>query len=160
MEWFADLCLILLPQILMWHFIWLVVDHNSKHQRGRFKKSLDKIHNYLKEQNETAHDGIWFHELKVIYKNREFRIGVIKKEHNYHYTTYSVFINGDEAGVLHRIGDCCTNQYYFEKQNNREPYEVMEIINATAKKIKKEQDSNARKVNRTLCGSNEYSYFK
>ena len=156
MAWFADACIIVLPMVIMLHFIFLFVDHNSKFQKGKLKKSLEGIYCHLKERNENAHDGIRFHELKVIYKNREFLIGVIKKEHSYHYTTYSIFINGDEAGQLHRIGDCCYNQYYFETQNHREQVEVMDIINAGAKEVKRLAKTTTEKKS----SWNEHSYFK
>ena len=140
MAWFADACIIVLPMVIMLHFIFLFVDHNSKFQKGKLKKSLESIYCHLKERNENAHDGIRFHELK----------------HSYHYTTYSIFINGDEAGQLHRIGDCCYNQYYFETQNHREQVEVMDIINAGAKEVKRLAKTTTEKKS----SWNEHSYFK
>ena len=148
--------LMILPAIIFWHFIGLFVDSNSRYQKKKFRKSLNSVYEYIKKLNEANHDGIKFHEVKVIYKNREFYIGIHKKEHNYRYTTYEIFINGDEAGVYHQIGDSCTSQYYFEKQNNRELCEVMEIIHAGAKEVKKPTKAVSEKKN----SWNEYSYFK
>lgn len=156
MEWFAIVCIFLIPQILGWHIIWLVLDHNSKFQKKRLRKSLDLVYDYIKTLDKAVHDGIKFHEVKVIHKNREFNIGIYKKEHNFRYTTYEIFINGEEAGILHRVGDCCTSYYYFERQNNREQYEVMEIVNAGAKKVKKLN----RACTEKKSSWNEYSYFK
>jgi hypothetical protein len=95
-----------------------------------------------------------------VYKNRNFRVGIYKKEHNYRYSTYEIFINDDGAGIFHTIGDCCTIQSYFEKQNNREQYEVMEIINACAKKIRKENKKRTKEVAENVSSWNEFSYFK
>ena len=153
MLWFADVCIFFIPQILMWHFIFLFVDHNSKYQKKKFRKSLDRIFDYLASM--TA-DGRRYPTIDFVYKNRNFSIGLYKKEHNYHYITYEIFINGDEAGRYHRIGNYCTNQYYFENQNNREQSEVMEIINAAAKEVKKLTKATVEK----MPSWNEYSYFK
>lgn len=145
--------LMILPAILFAHYIGMFVDSNSRYQKKKFRKSLECIFNHLALMTK-AEDR--YPTLKVIYKNREFHIGLYKKEHNYHYTTYEIFINGDEAGVYHQIGDCCTKQYYFERQNKREQYEVMEITNAGAKEIKKLAKATTEKK-----GSwNENSYFK
>ena len=145
--------IMILPAILFWHFIELFVDSNSRYQKKKFKKSLECVFDHLASMTKA---GDRYPTLKVTYKNREFNIGIYKKEHNYRYVTYEIFINGDEAGIYHQIGDCCTQQYYFEKQNNREQYEVMEIIHAGAKEVKKLNRATTEKKD----SWNEYSYFK
>ena len=150
---FETIVLMFLPAILFAHYIGIFVDSNSRYQKKKFKRSLEHIFDHLASMTKA---GDRYPTLKVIYKNREFNIGLYKKEHNYYYTTYEIFINGNEAGVYHQVGDCCTKQYCFEKQNKREQYEVMEIINAGAKEVKKLTKATAEKKD----SWNEYSYFK
>lgn len=153
MKLFASICLCLIPAVLTLHFCFLVIDDNSKYQKKQLRKALDRIFAYLASM--TA-EGSRYPTVKLLYKNREFNIGIYRKDHNYYYTTYEIFINGDEAGQLHKIGDCFDSQYYFEKQNHREQYEVFEIIRAAAKEVKKLTLATTEKKN----SWNEYSYFK
>ena len=109
------------------------------------------------------------HKLRIVWENDTPKNALIqldfgnktdKKELNNRYTTYSLFINGDEAGMFHQVGDCCSRQYYFEALNKRCKYEVTEIMHAAAKEIRKQNKESAKKVTGTLSSSNEYSYFK
>lgn len=154
------ICLYIIPCVLMMHFFQLLCNTESKYQKHKLRNRLTSIFCYLNLLNETAEDGIRFHELNVICRNREFSVGVHKKDHSYRYTTYAIFINGDEAGTLHQIGDCCRSEYYFEKQNNREIFEVMEIIKACAKQVEKERKQRTKEVAKLTGSWNEYSFFK
>ena len=153
-----EICVcVLLPSIIMWHFVGLFVTSNSRYQKWKFRNDLDCVVVRLM----TAEDeGLRYPTIDFTYKNRNFQVGIYKKEHSYYYWTYEIFINGAEAGVYHRIGDCLTNQYYFETQNKREQYEVMEIINACAKKTTKEINKQTKEVAEKINSWNEYSYFK
>ena len=154
------ICLYIIPFILLMHYCWLTCDSNSKYQKNRLRNNLTYINSHLVLLNEVFNDGIRFHELKVIYKNREFMVGVIKNDHSHEYTTYNIFINGEEAGVLHQVGDCCESQYYFEKQNHRDRGEVMAIVEAGAKVVKNERDKNTKKLAKEALTWDSYSYFK
>jgi hypothetical protein len=105
--------------------------------------------------NTESCDGVRFHEIKVIYKNREFRVGVHKNDNSYRYGTYEIFINGDLAGTFHQLGDCCETYYYFEKQNHRNISEVMSIVHAGAREVKKLTKATIEKK----ISSDDYSYF-
>ena len=83
-------------------------------------------------------------------------VGIYKKERSNRYTTYELFINGDEAGTFHILGDCCHTRYYFETENNRYRAEVMQIIHAGAKEVKKL----TKAVTEKSSSWNEFSYFK
>ena len=150
------ICWSVIPAILGFHFINLVLSDDSKYQKNRLRNSLTRIHSYIDTLNACYHDGVRFHEVKVIYKNREFGIGVHKTDHSYRYTTYEIFINGDAAGTLHQVGDCCQTYYYFEKQNHRMVSEVMSIVHAGAKEVKKLTDATTEKT----ASCNMYSYFE
>ena len=150
------ICMYVIPFIVAMHVCFLFCSDESKYQKRKLRNRLTTINGYLIMLNETADEGIKFLNMRVICRNREFLVGVFKKDYNYRYATYAIFINGDEAGMLHQIGDCCKSEYYFEKQNNREPYEVMEIIKAGAKEVKKLTKATTEKK----ASWNEYSYFK
>ncbi len=150
------ICYSVIPAVLFFLYLCLIVDEDSKYQKNRFRKSLECIYKHIILQNGAFLDGIKFHEVKVIYKNKEFAIGIYKKEHSNRYTTYEIFINGDEAGVFHQLGDCCRSYYYFETMNNRHKNEVMAIIHAGAKEVKKLNKAVTEKKD----SWNEYSYFK
>lgn len=154
---FAEICIICLPAIFLAHYIGIFVDCNSRHQKKKFKKSLDRVVDKLADARDA---GLKYPTVDFIYKNKNFKVGLYKKEHNFRYTTYEIFISDEEAGVYHQIGDCCTKQYYFDKQNNREQYEVMEIINACAKMITKDINKQTKEVAGKINSWNEYSYFK
>lgn len=153
---FYDCCFVGFCAILFLHYLYLFVDEDSKFKKNRFRKSIEQVYKHIVHMNEYTHDGVKFHEVKVIYKNKEFAIGIYKKEHSLRYTTYEIFINGDEAGTFHILGDCCKKYYYFETEHNRYKHEVMDIVSAGAKEVKKLTKATTEKTD----GWNEYSYFK
>ena len=150
------ICYYVFPAIMFFHYLCLFVDEDSKYQLNRFRKAIERIYKYIVYMNEYFHDGIKFHEVKVICKNKEFLVGIHKKEHSNRYAIYELFINGDEAGTFHILGDCCTTRYYFETENNRYKAEVMAIVQAGAKEVKKLTRATSEKK----ASWNEYSYFK
>ena len=152
---FEYVCLYAIPITLMMHYCLLVCSEDSKYQKRRLKKSIERIYKRIVSLNEYSHDGVRFHEVKVIYRNREFMVGLHKEEPNNRYTTYELFINGEAAGKLHIVGDCCTSAYYFEVLNKRDKCEVMSIIHACAKEVNKLEKSTTEKK----VSWNEHSYF-
>ena len=156
MNAYEFICFCILPAIMFFHYLCLMTPEDSKYQQNRFRKSIERVYEYIVSLNESVHDGVKFHEVKVIYKNKEFMIGIHKKDHNNRYTTYALFINGDEAGTFHILGDCCCTRYYFETEHNRYKAEVMQIIHAGAKEVKKLTRPTTEKKN----SWNEHSYFK
>ena len=156
MTWQEFICYSVLPASMFMHYLTLMADENSKYQKNRFRKSIECVYKYIMKMNDCAKDGIRFHELKLIYKNKEFAIGIHKKEHTDRYITYQIFINGEEAGMFHQVGDCCNTQYYFEALNKRHKAEVTMIVNAGAKEVKKLAKATAKKK----YSWNENSYFK
>ena len=154
------ICWSIIPAILGLHFIFLRIDDNSKYQKRKLRASLVRIHSYITQLNLEYIDGIKFHELKVIYKNKEFNIGVHKTDHNSRYCYYEIFINGDKAGTLHEVGDSLNSYYYFETENHRVKWEVMAIINVGAKQAKKEIDKRTEKLVKETLTWDNYSYFK
>jgi hypothetical protein len=150
---FYDCCFVGFCAILFLHYIFLFVDEDSKFKKNRFRKSIEEVYKHI--ATSTKND-VMFRTVDVIYKNKEFAIGIVKKEYSFRYTTYEIFINGDEAGTFHILGDCCKKYYYFETENNRYKHEVMDIVRAGAKEVKKLNKATTEKTN----SWNEYSYFK
>lgn len=150
---FSDTCMIIVPSLLVWTFFFTVCADDSKVQKRRLRKSIERILEYI---NDNTKDGCPPTELNIIYKNKKFAIGIIKNEVNYHYSTYRIFINGDEAGVYHVLHHMFLNSYYFETKNKRHESEVISILHAGNKVMKKMNKPEKIKEN----GWDEYSYFK
>lgn len=153
MEKFVEICTLILPVALAWHILFIFFVPDSRCQLNRFRKVLDRL---IEELNVQAEDGARYPELNIIYKNKKFSIGIIIKEVNYHYSTYTIFINGEEAGYYHRLKHLWKNSYYFEECNHRHRGEVESIIYACNKVLKQKSKTKKEK----LDGYTEYSYFK
>ena len=70
MNIYEFICFSVLPAILFFHYLCFMVDEDSKYQHNRFRKSIERVYKHIVSMNEYAHDGIKFHEVKVIYKNK------------------------------------------------------------------------------------------
>lgn len=150
---FSDFCMFIVPNLLVWTFFFTVCADDSKVQKRRLRKSIERILDYISANTKESSPPT---ELNIIHKNKKFAIGIIKNEVNYHYSTYRIFINGDEAGVYHRLQHMFVSSYYFEPVNKRHKDEVVSILHAGNKVIKKMQKPKKEKKD----GYSEYSYFK
>jgi hypothetical protein len=102
-------------------------------------------------------------EFKVCYRNKEFTVGILKSDIEVHnmprYTTYQIFINGNEAGCYHKMkkSDLRSGYYYsYEEINKRHRQEVAAIIYAANSLLKQQAKPKKEKKD----GYTEYSYFK
>jgi hypothetical protein len=152
MSIFEEICLCVLPSALIWHLFAFFVFSDSRFQKYRLRKALEKILNHLATAEES---GVRFPELSIIYKNRRFSIGIVYKEINSQYSTYEIFINGADAGVYHRLKHNCCSTYYLEPLNKRHATEVRSIVMAGDRVLKKMSRPKKEKKN----GYTEYSYF-
>lgn len=152
MDLFTEICLIIMPSALVWHFFFLFCAEDSRYQKYRLRKALEKILNHLATAEES---GVRFPELSIIYKNRRFSIGIVYKEINSQSSTYEIFINGAAAGVYHRLKHNCCSTYYLEPLNKRHATEVRSIVMAGDRVLKKMSRPKKEKKN----GYTEYSYF-
>ena len=152
MNVFAEICIVVIPASILLHIMFLFLANDSRFQRGRFRKSLDRIYDKLCTAKEN---GIKYPTVDIIHKNKQFAIGIHKNEINYYYSTYEIYINGDAAGVYHRLKQGLRSSYYFETMNRRYTWEVEDIIRAADREIKK--------LEKATCGKSvcydEHSYF-
>lgn len=149
---FTDICLIVLSNAILWHVIFFCLTNDSRLQKYRLRKSLDNI---LRDLAVQAEGGAKHPELDIIHKNRKFVIKVTLKEVNKHYSAYYIFINGEEAAIYHRLKHWCFSSYFLEEVNRRHKHEVISIIHAGNRVLKK-----LAKPKKVKVGSyNEYSYF-
>ncbi len=152
---FETHCVILLPSIIMWHFLLIFVTDSSRYQNYRLRCALDHIYTFgVNKKEETS--SVIAPETEVTYRNKNFTVGIIKSEVNYHYTTYRIFINGDEAGMYHKLKHDFMHSYYFEPVNRRHKDEVVSIVHAANRKIRRQNKITAEKPPRY----DDYSYFK
>jgi hypothetical protein len=152
MSIFGEICLYILPVALIWHLFAIFVYEDSRYQKYRFRKALDRI---LSELASQVEGGTRHPVLNIIHKNKQFAIGVIHKKVNNQYETYTIFINGEEAGVYHRLQHDCLSSYHLEAKNHRHKDEVLSIIRAGNKMLKKQAKPKKEKKD----GYTEYSYF-
>jgi hypothetical protein len=156
MNIFTEICLYVLPTVLIWHLFAIFFFDDSKFQKYRFRKALDQIHEYIMNNTQANHPPI---EMNIIYKNKKFAIGIIKTEVNNHYATYQIFINGSEAACYHKMkkSDLRSGYYYaYEEINKRHRNEVSAIVYAACSLLKQKDKPKKEKKN----GYTEYSYFK
>ena len=152
-EFFIRLLVTFGSVIVMAHLLGLFIDSDSKYEKWKLRKSLDRIYDRL---NKSKQAGIKYPEVSFIYKNRNFSVGIYKKDFNNHYCTYTIYINGAEAGCYHKLEHLFLNSYYFESINRRDRLEVIKIVHACNKVVKKMNKATQEKP--MSCA--DYSYFK
>lgn len=112
-------------------------------QRWRLRNALDNIVRYI--QNNTA-DGHPPCEVTFYYKNKKFSVGVLKNDvEHLVYKNYDIYINGDDAGKLHCLQYLFHYNYLFKPVNNRSEDEIIKIIQACNKHIKKLEEEYTEK---------------
>lgn len=126
---------------ITWMVMWFFFADEGRVQRCRLRRALDNIADYLEKEKE-AKDGVIPQELTFYFKNKKFSIGLFKKDVEYLvYKTYDIYINGDEAARLHCLQHTFLNSYRMKTVNNRHEDEIIKIIlagNKYLKKLKKE----------------------
>ena len=152
MNVFAEICIVAIPAVILLHIVFLFFSSDSKFQRGRLRKALDHIYDKLCAATKA---GVKHPTVDIIHKNKPFAIGIYKRKVNHYYSTYEIYINGDDAGVYHRLKQGFGSSYYFEPMNGRYTWEVEDIIRAADKEIKKLEKSTKEKP----LSWDEHSYF-
>lgn len=153
MKVFTDICCMIVPSLFVWVLFFTLVVDDSKLQKYRVRCSIENIYKWIMSETKDGSPPCAFN---IIHKNKKFSIGIIKNEVNYHYCTYRIFINGDEAAVYHQLKHLWCSNYYFEEINKRHKDEVVSILHAGNKVLKKMNKPKKVKNN----GWDEYSYFK
>ena len=153
MKVFVDICCMVVPTLILWTIFFTMCTDDSKLQKYRVRCSIENIHEYIICNTKAGSAPC---ALNIIYKNKKFEIGIIETVVNYHYRTYRIFINGDEAAVYHQLRHLWACSYYFEEINKRHKDEVISILHAGNKVLKKMSKQKEEKKD----GWSEYSYFK
>lgn len=147
MDTFTAGCLIILLTAIVWHIFALFIFDGSRYQRYRLKEALSRITDYSSACSGKSAKS----ELKLIHRNKRFTVSVTKKDFTAHYSVYSIFINGSEAGKYHQLRHRLLSTYFFEEINDRYELEVASIVMAAGKKLREIDKTNKE---------NESSYFK
>lgn len=152
MDLFNNFCTMFLPGIIIWHIFAIFCMDDSRFQKIRVRKSLERIYNYALDRKEPGHVQP---EVDVTYRNKQFKVGVFKDNVNSQYAIYDIYINGELAGHYHRLAHDIVCSYYFETENHRSKDEVIAIVHAASKAVKKKvKETTEKEV------TPSYSYFK
>jgi hypothetical protein len=149
----TEIAICISAHVLIWWVFFTFVNDNSRFQKHRLFTSITNIQEWIIRNTKAGHPPCAF---SIVYKNKTFAIGIIKDEVNYHYCTYRIFINGEEAGIYHILHHMFLNSYYFEPLNKRHESEVVSILHAGSKVLKKMNKSAKDKTD----SWDEHSYFK
>ena len=149
---FAEICMSVLVSGIFYQIALSIFSEKSKVQKYRFRKALDRI---LFDLTAKSEEGAKYPELSIIHKNRKFSIAATYEEINNRYGIYTVFINGQEAALYHRFKHDLLSSYYLEEVNKRHMREVISIVLAGDKVLRKL----AKPVKEKRNGYSEYSYF-
>ena len=152
MELFNNFCTMFLPGIMIWHIFAIFCMDDSRFQKVRVRKSLERIYTYALDITGPGHIQS---EVEVTYKNKQFKVGVFKDSVNSQYAKYDIYINGELAGHYHRLAHDIVCSYYFEEENHRRKDEVIAIVHAASRVAKKKvKEATEKEV------TPNYSYFK
>lgn len=153
MSVFTDICIIALPTVIAWHIMCIFFMPDSWYQKCRIRRSLEYVGRAASDTVVTKRSNP---AVEVIYKNRRFTVGIVRKDVNAIYSYYEIYINGELAANYHRLKNDFIGSYYkFESVNNRHRDEVTAIVHAAARYLK--QNEKPKKVKQN--GYTEYSYF-
>ena len=143
MDTFTTICLCMIPSAVVWHVFFIFFANDSRYQKYRFRKALDKL-------CEAQYD-----KLDIIYKNKRFSVEVVFNNINSVYGYYEIFINDQLAATYHKLNHACMKSYYFKEENKRHRGEVESIIYAALSVLKDKEKPKKIKND----GYTEYSFF-
>jgi hypothetical protein len=124
-------------------------------QKWRLRKSIDSIINYCSSITKAGDIRAQVH---FVYKGKVFDVGIFDKDVNYHYKLFDIYVNGEHDAEYHCLKHDCLRSYKLCTHNNRSSTEVIKLIHAAAKKVKKLEKELTEKKDTTSLYSN--SYFK
>lgn len=113
-------------------------------QKWRLRNAIDNVSRYL-ENERVENDKLLRGEVSFYYRNRKFNLGIIEHRENNVYRIYEIFINGEDVAKYHCMQHEYLRTYYFEKTSRRDPTEVIKIIHAANKHVKKIEKSTTEK---------------
>lgn len=114
----------------------------GRYQKRRLRNAVDHIGRYL--DNECIeNDKLLRGEVSFYYRNRKFNLGIIEHKENNVYKIYEIFINGEDVAKYHCMQHECLRTYYFEITSGRDASEVIKIIHAANRQVRKIEKENA-----------------
>lgn len=136
-----------------WQLMYFFCFEEGRVQRRRQYNAVKNIHKYGSDKiaEDSKRSTLAFN-----YKKKHFEIDIVEEKVNYHYKYYHIFINGAEAAKYHRLKHCFINSYELETLNRRWSSEVIELIHAGNKHLKRLN----RELNKNSVPDwKEHSYF-
>jgi hypothetical protein len=140
----------IVSSLITWQLMWFFLFDEGRIQKWRLRKAIDNIRDYIEEHGLHT-------EFKVNYKNRTFAIGIIEEEVNRIYKFYDIFINGEAVARYHCLQHDFLNSYYFEKTSVRHTKEVIEILHAGNKVLKRQKRHDKQKVTDSYKANSYFS---
>ena len=151
-EWF----LIFAIDCAIFQLIYFFYFDVGRMQKWRLRNAIDNVSRYL-ENERVENDKLLRGEVSFYYRNRKFNLGIIEHRENNVYRIYEIFINGEDAAKYHCMQHECLRTYYFEITSGRDASEVIKIIHAANRQVRKiEKEKADHKVPEWKANS----YFK
>lgn len=128
------LCIFIPVTFVSWQLMWFFFIEDGRVRKWRLRKTVENIRRYI--SSNILEGGRPF-ALSFNYKNKHFEIGILEENVNYYYKYYHIFINGDDAAKYHCLKHTFLTSYHLEMLNGRWSSEVIELLHAGNKQLKK-----------------------
>lgn len=155
MESLKMLLLMFAIDFVVFQLVYFFYFNEGKIQKWRLRNSIDRIIEYC---DSNTKDGSIRAQVHFVYKGKVFDIGIFDKDINYHYKLFDIYVNGEHDAEYHCLRHSSLNSYKLHTYHNRDANEIIKLIHAAAKKVKKwEKELTEKKDNANLYSN---SYFK
>lgn len=155
MESLKMLLLMFAVDFVAFQLVYFFYFNEGKVQKWRLRKSIDRIIDYC---NSITKDGDIRAQVHFVYKGKVFDVGIFDKDVNYHYKLFDIYVNGEHDAEYHCLRHSSLNSYQLYTYHNRDSNEVIKLIHAAAKSVKKLEKEITEKRNDVSCYTK--SYFK
>lgn len=152
---FLEWLLILAVNLAIFQLMYFFYFDEGRMQKWRLRNSIDRIIGYC---NSITKDGGIRAQVHFVYKGKVFDVGIFDKDLNYCYKLFDIYVNGEHDAEYHCLKHDCLRSYQLCTHNNRSSLEVIKLIHAAAKHVKKLEKEVTEKKDTTGLYSN--SYFK
>lgn len=152
---FLELLLILAVNFAIFQLMYFFYFDEGRMQKWRLRNSIDCIIGYC---DSITKDGDIRAQVHFVYKGKVFDVGIFDKDLNYCYKLFDIYVNGEHDAEYHCLKHDCLRSYRLCTHNNRSSSEVIKLIHAAAKHVKKLEKEITERKDTTSLYSN--SYFK
>lgn len=155
MESLKMLLLMFAVDFVVFQLVYFFYFNEGRVQKWRLRNSIDRIIDYC--SSITKEGGIRA-QVHFVYKSKVFDVGIFDKEVNYHYKLFDIYVNGEHDAEYHCLRHGLLNSYQLHTYHNRDANEIIKLIHAAAKSVKKlEKEVTEKRDNASLYSN---SYFK